>query len=244
MFKLSSQQIDEISYFAYISDKEIRSDLCRNYITSENDYTSNFTGALRRNINSHTKTGLQATSYLLEPRLERQIGCDAAIIICSKGESKIAVFEAKWPRLATKNYQWDHAQTSTGLSHFSDQLERQKQHKCILAVFEMFYCEFTPNTQPKYMQNEVSSCIWHDDAISFKNSRGIPDSIWDQQDLVSMLQSVNLNVEDILKQVCLCQAGTPISMSDPKDIAREFSLPANVLFIQADEIDQDGENSN
>lgn len=245
MFNLSSQQIDEISHFAYISDKEIRSDLCRNYITSENDYTSNFTGALRRNINSYTKTGLQATSYLLEPSLERQIGCDAAIIICSNGESKIAVFEAKWPRMATKNYKWDHAQTSTGLSHFSDQLERQKQHNGTLAVFEMFYCEFTPYTQPNYMQNEVSSCIWHDDAMSFKNNRVTPGSIWDQNDIESMLlKTVKLNVEDILKQVCQCQAGKPISMSDPEGIAREFSLPNNILFILADELNQDGENSN
>ena len=73
------------------------------------------------------------------------MGCDAAIIICSNGQSKIAVFEAKWPRLATKNYQWDYYQTSKGLSHFSDQLERQKRYNGTLAVFEMFYCEFKPN---------------------------------------------------------------------------------------------------
>lgn len=243
MFKLSSQQICEISYLAYISDKEIRSDLCRNYIKSENDYTSNFTGALRRNINSYASPGLQATSYLLDSSLERQMGCDAAIIICSNGQSKIAVFEAKWPRLATKDYQWDYNQTSTGISHFSDQLERQKKYNDTLAIFEMFYCEFKPNAQPNYMQNEVSSCIWHNDAMSFKNKRKTPDLIWDQQDLISMLK-VNLNVGEIIQKVCQCQMGKPISMSDPGDMAQEFQLPNNILFIQADELDQDSQNSN
>jgi hypothetical protein len=235
VFKLSSQQIQELKHFTYISDKEIRSDLCRNYIKSENDYTSNFTGALRRNINSYTQTGLQATSYLLEPRLERQIGCDAAIIICSNGQSKIAVFEAKWPRLATNNYQWDYSQTSTGLSHFSDQLERQKRHNGNLAIFEIFYCEFMPFAQPNYMQDEVSSCVWHDDAMKFKNSRSNPDATWDQGDLVSMLRIGNIDIGDIVEKVCLCQAGSPIGMTDPLSIAQEFALPSNILFVQANE---------
>jgi hypothetical protein len=235
VFKLSQPQINELRGFAYISDKEIRSDLCRNYIKTENDYTSNFTGALRRNINSYSRTGLQATSYLLEPRQERQMGCDAAIIICSNGQSKIAVFEAKWPRLSTNYYQWDHAQTSTGLSHFSDQLERQKCHNSNLAIFEMFYCEFLPFSQPDYMQNEVSSCVWHDKAMVFKSKRSNPDSIWDQGDLISMLKIENLDVGEIIERVCQCQAGTPIGMSDPEGIAQEFALPSNVLFIRANE---------
>lgn len=244
MFKLSPQQTHELKHFAYISDKEIRSDLCRNFITNENDYTSNFTGALRRNINSYTKTGLQATSYLLASTQEQQMGCDAAIIICSNNQSKIAVFEAKWPRLATNNYQWDYPQTSTGLSHFSDQLDRQKRHNSNLAIFEMFYCEFMPFSQPSYMQDEVSSCVWHNDALNFKNKRRNPDAVWNQADLISMLKAGNIDISAIVEQVCLCQAGAPISMSDPESIAQEFALPSNILFIQANESDIGIENGN
>jgi hypothetical protein len=47
-------QIDELCKFAYLADKEARSDLFRGFIRDENDYTSNFTGALRRIINSNS----------------------------------------------------------------------------------------------------------------------------------------------------------------------------------------------
>lgn len=235
MFKLRPDQIVELRYFATISDKEIRSDLCRNYIKNENDYTSNFTGAFRRNINSYTKTGLKATSLLLNSAHERQFGCDATIIVCSNGKSKIAIFEAKWPRLRTKSYRWDYSQTATGLSHFSDQLDRQAWQNGDHAVFEMFFCEYMPFSQPKYMKDEVSSCVWHDDAMSFKNNRKSPNAIWDHADLISLLKSGNIEIGEIVEAVCLCQAGTPISMTDPLGIAMEFRLPPNILFIEAGE---------
>lgn len=226
-------QIAELCYFATLSDIEIRSDLCRGYIKNENDYTSNFTGAFRRNINSYTKTGLTATSMLLDSNHEKQLGCDATIIISSNGQSKIAIFEAKWPRLSEPHYRWDYPQTSTGLSHYTDQLNRQKRHNGSLAIFEMFYCEFHPYKQPSYMQDEVSSCVWHDDAVSFNNSRPNSDDIWSQADLIAMLTKGNIEISSIVEAICKCEAGQPFQMDDPTLIASEFRLPGNILFIQA-----------
>src|SRR6185437_2725485 len=107
--------------FSYYADKEARSDLIAGVIRDEDDYTSNFTGALRRNINSHSQTGLRATSYMLSTTEERRSGCDATIILSTNGMDKVALFEAKLPRLANGAGVWDYPQTSTGLSHFSDQ---------------------------------------------------------------------------------------------------------------------------
>lgn len=48
----------ELCWFAYTADKEARSDLVRDYLRNEDDYTFNFTGALRRITNSNSKMGL------------------------------------------------------------------------------------------------------------------------------------------------------------------------------------------
>jgi len=225
-------QINELSCFATLSDAEIRNDLISGHIKNENDYTSNFTGAFRRNINSHTQTGLVATSMLLDSNNEQKMGCDATIIITSGGRSKVAIFEAKWPRLSKKNYQWDYSQTSTGLSHYSDQLNRQKKHKDTLAIFEMFYCEYEFKKQPLYMCDYVSSCIWHDDAMLFNKSRSKPNKIWSKDDLKSMLKkNSKLEISDIIRSICKCEKGEWIRLDNAESIAKEFKIPPNILHI-------------
>ena len=135
MLKMSSSQIGELSRFAYLADKEIRSDLILGFIKNENDYTSNFTGNLRRIINSHSRTGLSATSLLLGSSEEQRLCCDATIPIQSNGNIKVVIFKAKWPRLASPGYRWDYPKTATGISHFSDQLDRQSKKIGMLAIF-------------------------------------------------------------------------------------------------------------
>jgi hypothetical protein len=228
-------QIQELCGFAYIADKEARSDLVGGFIVSEDDYTSNFTGALRRIINSNSRSGLTATSRRLEPSLEREIGCDAAVIISSPKQVKIATFEAKLPRLSQPLKPWDYTQTSTGLSHFSDQLDRQQAFTGMFAIFEMFYCDMPFQAQPSYMQPDVSSCVWHADAVQFDSTRGTSRAPWTDKELIQMLQRGNINIADILAAVCRCAAGKPIQMAqeDPEVIIREFHLTGHLLFIRA-----------
>ncbi len=231
---MKSAQINELCQFAYIADKESRSDLCRGYIKDENDYTSNFTGALRRIINSNSSTNLSATSYNLSSQLERKYGCDATIIIQSNNFTKIIIFEAKWPRMMTVNYRWDYPQTASKLSHYSDQLDRQALYNRNIAIFEMFYCEFYPSKQPSYMHGEVSSCVWHKTAFNFKGKRSNPSNIWTQTDIVNLLTIQNLSISDILREVCICNIGKPINISSPNDIIKEFRLSGNILIVQTD----------
>lgn len=235
MALLPPDQIRELCHFASLSDKEIRSDLIIGEIASENDYTSNFTGALRRNINSYSHTGLKAKSFVLRPPEERETGCDAAIIVRRGHIGKILLIEGKWPRLSTANYKWDAKQTSSGLSHFSDQLSRQSTFANRYAIVEMFYDEQAFGASASYMQPDGSACVWHRDAVAFESFRGGAPNVWSQAELIAMLSQGTHDIAHIVKQVCLCVEGRPMGMPDsPRINILDFPLPSNVLEISAE----------
>ncbi len=235
---VKADQIAELCRFAFISDMEIRSDLSRGFIKDEDDYTSNFTGALRRNINSYSRTGLEATSFVLPTTTERTTGCDATIIVQSGDYIKLMLFEAKLPWFSDTTRPWDWRQTSTGLSHFSDQLQRQAQLSPALAVFEMFYCEYPFGKQPSYLQDRVSTCLWHANVIAFDKGRKSAPGVWTHPDLKTMLTAGTNTIADIVQEVCLCNAGEPMYFpSDAVSIAREFNAAPNVLHIRTTSAD-------
>ena len=72
--------IDEIEGCAEWADRLVSSDLISGIVVSENDYTSNFTSALRREVNSRNLPGISAHSQVLTPRVERKTGTDGCII--------------------------------------------------------------------------------------------------------------------------------------------------------------------
>ncbi len=228
---LTKPQMAELVRFGRISDREIRSDLSLGLIVTENDYTSNFTGAFRRNVNCYSRTGLSARSFLLTPQLERAGGIDATIIISDKTSSKIMFFEAKWPRFKLANYKWDYAQTAPGLSHFSDQLDRQSQLSPAYPVFEMFYVEFPFRKQPAFLLDQYSSCVWHDDAIAFRSGRSGPMSVWTQKDCEDLIKNASCDIGVILESVAACRRGQPINSNKPEEIIRELHLEGNILAI-------------
>jgi hypothetical protein len=230
---LPIDQTLELCQFALKSDMGARGDLAGGYLRDENDYTSNFTGALRREINSSSRTGLQASSYLLSTSVERRTGCDAIIAIQSGHEVKILLLEAKFPRLQTPSYQWDSTQRNSKISHFSDQLVRQSSYAKLWAIFEMFYCEWPIFQQPQYMDNLGSSCVWHTTASSFDSVRTSRPGIWSQTDVIGLLSKEHLSIGEILLDVCLCNMGQRIQMpSHPKYFAEEYQT--DVLFISGE----------
>lgn len=234
---LPSPQTQELQNFATIADREARTDLAGGYLRGEDDYTSNFTGALRRIINANSQTGLKANSFLLQGSDERLTGTDAAIILVHGGSSKVALFEAKWPRFRTSNYAWDSKQRKTGTSHFSNQLNRQASLVPKFAVFEMFYCEYPLNcsSQPSFMQPNGSSCVWHDDAQKFSLNRASRRNRWTQSDLQSLLTQGTTSISDVIAKVADCLQGKVMATFDPHDIAREFPLPRRILTISTGE---------
>lgn len=234
MALLPLSQIRELCHFAWLSDKEVRSDLIIGEIAGENDYTSNFTGALRRNINSYSQTGIKARSFVLRPQEEQATGCDAAIIFRRGSDGKILLIEGKWPRLSKTKYKWDSRQTSSGLSHFTDQLSRQRMFASRYAIVEMFYDEQPFGASALYMQPDGSSCVWHRDAVGFDSSRAGAPNVWSQAELIAMLSQGTHDIAHSVEQVCLCAEG--VQMSLPEDLQLnllDFPLPSNVLEISA-----------
>lgn len=231
MHFLPKRQLNELIKLAAIADKEARSDLSLGYIVNENDYTSNFTGALRRIINSNSITGLTATSYLLTSSQEREFGADAAIILNHGNYQKVAIFEGKWPRFSVSGHKWDQLQKSTNKSHFSDQLLRQSRWSNQFAVFERIYCEFPFGKQPYYLENEGSSCIWFDDAEGFRLKNKVSGAIWTQNDLVSLLKGGGIPITSVVRDFGNCRRGDVLEIMDPEILQKEFRLPANILSI-------------
>lgn len=233
---LSQEQIAELCQMATWSDREVRGDLAGGFIRNEDDYTSNFTGAFRRNINAYSQTGLVASSFMASTGVERRTGCDAAIVISRGGRSKVALFEAKWPRFQKTSYPWDYAQTATGLSHFSDQLERQKAVHPDFAVFEMFYNEYPFGTQPDPLHEYLSSCVWHSDAVSFNEERASATDRWTTGDLRSLIKGDGCTIVEILQSLGLCLEGVPLALDGTTEgVAGELGIEGPVLRIDARE---------
>jgi len=230
-FRIKPEQIQEIIAYAALADKEVRSDFSRGYVAGENDYTSLFTGALRRNLNTYSQAGVSVTSFVLKGHDERKSGCDAAIIIQDRNLCKIALFEAKWPMKKSHPRAWDYAQTSTGLSHFTDQIRRQSKLDDGFAVFEMFYSDDDFGQQKDFMEDSGSTCVWHEEALSHTLSKKNPDSVWKIQELEKLLESNRHSIAEILYEICSCHKGKPKPFFDPLGMITEYNLPGAVTVI-------------
>lgn len=224
----SSNVIEELVHCAEWADRLIRADLIHGVVVSENDYTSNFTSALRREINSRAIPGVSAHSQVLTPSMERMTGTDGCIIFRNKSHFKVGLFEAKWPRLSTQTNCWDSLQKSTGKSHFDSQLTRQHSLQDF-AVWEMFYSEehYGANALfPKY----GSACVWHADAFSF-SSRRSQIAPWDDVELTALLGGYMKGIGDIVKDICMCKQGTPLPADDLPKLLQQFGIKGKVLVI-------------
>jgi hypothetical protein len=227
--------IDEIKGCAFWADHLIRSELIVGEIATENDYTSNFTGALRREINSRMIPGLTATVRVLNPNAERRSGADGCVILESDSEFKAGIFEAKWPRLTTHTNCWDSIQRSSGISHFDSQLSRQASQKKYLAIWEMFYSEHKFRAQPNFMPDFGSACVWHSDA-SMASSKRITNKVpWDDSELISLLTSHKVDITDVFQSICDCNKGVKLPVSDLRVAFGDLGIPRKALVIRFSE---------
>jgi hypothetical protein len=146
----------------------------------------------------------------LQPKTERKIGCDAAIILANNKaqEFKVCCFEAKLPRLKTPKKSWDSKQQKTKLSHFSEQIKKQTHVSNKFAVWEIFYCEYDFKKQPSFMNDRKSSCIWHQDAYAKVQEKGDSNK-WTNTDLQNLLTRVTYQtgIDDMVRDVCECKQG-------------------------------------
>lgn len=246
--------IGQIVNCAIYADRLIRSELIEGIITGENDYTSNFTAQFRREINAFAHPKLKARSFVLPNSDEQKMGVDAAIILANleKREYKVCLFEAKWPRLKINGRAWDSKQrrrnSPSEPSHFHTQLQKQQPFANVFAIWEMFYCEYEFKQQPGYMPDYLSSCVLHRHAFNASMNRSSGQRPWNDTDLENMLNAHGTQIGVLLEQVCNCDLGTPLSISDSFDYfdirnIREFverdvdviSFPKNITVIEYSE---------
>jgi hypothetical protein len=224
---------DLVCHIIQSSDRQVRTDLHLGHIASENDYTSNFTGTIRRQINGAGQPGLQAQSHVLKPGVERKVGADACIIFANRIEFKVGIFEAKWPRLSTHTDNWDSVQVSLGHSHFDSQLDRQAAWLAHFAVWEMFYMEHAFAQQPQAFPDYNSACFWHADAHAASSQR-LRTARWRDHELL-LLGPVH-DVDHIVREICACRAGVAIAGSDYAGAVTQFpDTPASALVIHFDD---------
>jgi hypothetical protein len=223
---------EQIAKTAYWADRSIRADLADGLITTENDYTSNFTAAFRRGINARGIPSLHATSYVLMPAFEREVGADACIILASDSQYKVCLFEAKWPRLSSHADCWDSRQRRTGQSHFADQLNRQSIYSKEYAIWEMFYCEFPFGKQPSFFPKNVSGCVWHGDAMEFSNARVTTGDPWTDIELSSLLTGRCKHIDQIIREVCECGRGKIFTGRNYPQGFDGLGRPAEMLLIK------------
>jgi|NOAtaT_7_FD_contig_123_15498_length_2863_multi_4_in_0_out_1_4 hypothetical protein len=231
------QVIDDVSKSVFWADCMIRSDLAIGVIANENDYTSNLTSEIRRQINSKNRPYLKATSLVLKPTVERKLGCDASIILSNTKtkEFKVCLFEAKLPRLHDCKHFWDSFQPTIGQSHFSGQVQKQLSVSKIFAVWEMFYCDYHYGKQPNWMNYNTSSCVWHSEAYSKVQTR-TNSTRWTNTELEGLLTDAAAKyptqIDNMIKEVCLCNQGKVFTGNDYFDIFNEYGFPLDILLIE------------
>jgi hypothetical protein len=224
---------DIVCHAIQSADRQIRTELQHGYIASENDYTSNLTGTIRRHVNGTGRPGLQAQSFVLKPGVERKVGADGCIVFANRIEFKVGIFEAKWPRLMTHTDSWDAVQAPPGQSHFDSQLDRQAAWLAHFAVWEMFYLEHPLTRQPPGFPHYGSACIWHADAYAASGQR-VRTARWRDRELLR-LGPVH-DIGHIARAICGCQAGVAIAGSDYAGAVTQFpDTPASALVIRFDD---------
>jgi hypothetical protein len=226
-----------IASMAYAEDRSCRLDLSKGVVVNERDYVSNLTRGIRdfwryRGLPSF------AHSQTLSPHYEGKFGCDAMIVVRHKDAARVCLFEAKWIRF---DKPWDSFQKKSGISHFSDQLQRQSQWTEHTAIWELFIVGQKPRKQPPHFDPWASTCIWHKDTYEFDKTWRSSASLWKDSELEKLVRSISgkqKNLMAMLQGACQSKKGNymPIlngkvrlTSSDGTD--RTISIPAALQIL-------------
>jgi len=235
---ISPKEASIISELFYILDANVRNDLYNNRIADERDYVSRMVthfnhpfGILNRYLFNHIRFNSKWFAKVNTASQEQMFGCDSMITFRINNEIKVGLFEAKWPRIIKDlNYKWDYTQKSTKGSHFSNQIKRQSKWTNQAAIWEMFFYEEQGNIFSPPFDNNASSCIRHEYAKSMIDSNPSLNTLWNNNDLITLIQSAQTNsfdgtnetnIRQIIYDILICNLGVPISIEED---SRYFNL--------------------
>lgn len=194
---------DRIAAICAEIDMECRLDFSKNYIVDERNYVSTLTDRIRRELrNFH----LRCHSQVAPKNFEEKHGVDGIMIFQSGNRVKVGLFEAKRPQVLKNNYHWDYL-SSRKISHFSEQIEKQRIWKDQLALWEMFINEKKPSTIDPPYDSFGSSCFWNDNAYSFMHKEKLILKPWDTNKLKELLSTSGVNFYSIIYDILSCRVG-------------------------------------
>jgi hypothetical protein len=241
------QQADIISYTIHRLDVQCRTELVAGTIISERDYVSALTTRVRDSLNGPGWPGnLWCHAQTLPSSDEQQFGVDAMIVFRSGLFVKVGVFEAKRPQVRERDAAWD--RINNGISHFSEQIQKQRQIQESAAVWELFMVDCDTGDQSPPFDTFGSSCVWHRSADEFMRKENLISSRWTTDKLRTMVQHSNGNLYYTIFEILSCSAGRrfPIERDDGNyfvQILNEESgsimnlpLPSQPNFEQDDRI--------
>lgn len=236
---ISTVDAQIISNLFYLLDTNVRNDLYWNRIADERDYLSRIVthfnypfGIFNQFFFNHMKFQSKWFAKVNNGHQERKFGCDSMIVFRVNNKIKVGLFEAKWPRvIKDPNYQWDYNQKSTKTSHFTNQILRQSKWTSYAAIWEMFFYEEKVGTFNRPFDKNASTCVRHSFANSLVSSTPSLQTIWNNNDLTTLIQSAQTtsfdggtkqtNIEQIIFDILTCSFGKPIDIG-PND--RTFTL--------------------
>ncbi|WP_144787621.1 hypothetical protein [Lysinibacillus fusiformis] len=211
-----------ISLYTLLIDQKCREDLSLNLLVSERDYVSRFlTHLMYPNGPFNSKSNyIFWKARTNDGSTERDTGTDGVIIFTYKGQYKVSLFEAKWPRYFNKKYNWDNLykvkkeelvefelelknynadsrmRNKQKFSRFSQEIIKQKSFAHQAAIWEIFFCDApvgTGNSISPYFNEWGSTCVWFDEAFNhFNYYRGsFQFETWKNIDLEQLFLGVN-----------------------------------------------------
>jgi len=228
-----------VAFTSYLADYATRQELADGTVASERDYMSTLSTRIR---DAWRPGKAYAYSKTLPGDVEQTLGCDTLIMIHDGNGAKLCLIEAKWPRVATKpGYRWDKLQkikgTAQKVSHFSDQLSRQRLVLPGAIVAEMFLLESPPGTRSGLLDNFGATLVPHEHAQEFDaihRDRHLPWSNQDFWELIGFSREKTLNVYDLMFGLASCQLGQPLPVVNGAvsvsvaGVAEPVSIPASV----------------
>ena len=196
---------DIIAYHCSRIDLRCRQELQRNILVSERDYVTSLTTRIRDEISE--LLGLKSHAQTVRPRVENENGVDGIIVFQSGNEIKAGLFEAKRPQVNINNYRWDYL-SARYISHFSEQIEKQRIWKGQLALWEMFLNEGLSGFESPPFDYFGSSCVWHDNAYNFMHRENLIFQRWTTDKLKLLLTGYCVNFYSVIYDIISCKEGT------------------------------------
>jgi len=214
---------DIVAFHCARVDIECREELRNGTLVSERDYVTALTTRIRLELSHHLPISCHAQT--INPRNENQFGVDGIVVFRSANKIKVGLFEAKRPQVTQNNHGWDYLSTRN-ISHFSEQIEKQRIWNGQLALWEMFFNEATNGFQSPPYDFFGSSCVWHDNAFRFIHTENLIFNSWTTDKLKQLLQADGTNFYTIIYDIISCRAGKINNLDRDSNTCQIFS-PSN-----------------